>query len=81
MSRPMPAYNMRSGARAAPNGTVPGTANPRAAGTVLGTAEPQADLDPNSEGSIDRSSEAPGVNTGTMADFPKSLKDPSVLIL
>ena len=67
----MPAYNTRSGARAAPNG----------AGTVPGTAEPGAGLDPNSEGSRDGASTAPGVNTGTMADLPKTIKDPSVLLL
>ena len=52
-----------------------------AAGTAHESAVTQAEVDPNSLGSIDRSREVTGANAGTMAEFPQSLKDPSILIL
>ena len=79
----MPAYNTRSGvgARGVATNPVPGTADNRAAGTVQESADSQVELDPTSEWSTDRSREVTGTNGGTMADFPQSLKDASLLIL
>ena len=79
----MPAYNTRSGARAAPADPdiVPGSAANRAAGTVQESAETQAEVDPYNVESTEWSREVTGEHTGIMSEVPQSLKDPSILIL
>ena len=79
----MPAYNTRSGARAAPADPdiVPGSADSRAAGTVQESAGTQAEGDPYNEGSTDRNREVTREHTDIMSQVPTSLKDPSILIL
>ena len=79
----MPAYNTRSGARAAPadQDIVPGSADSRAAGTVQESAGAQAEGDPYNEGSTDRNREVTREHTDIMSEVPQSLKDPSILIL
>ena len=79
----MPAYNTRSGARAAPadQEIAPGSADNRPAGAVQNSAEVQAEGDPYNAGLTDRNSEVAREHTDTMSQVPTSLKDPSILIL
>ena len=79
----MPAYNTRSGARAAPadQEIAPGSADNRPAGAVQNSAEAQAEGDPYNAGLTDRNSEVAREHTDTMSQVPTSLKDPSILIL
>ena len=79
----MPAYNTRSGARAAPAGQdiAPGSADSRPAGAVQNSAEVQDDGDPYNAGLTLRNSEVAREHTDTMSQVPTSLKDPSILIL
>ena len=77
----MPAYNTRSGARDSPASQVPGSAA-GAAGTVQdSTAVPSAEVHPTSSESTYRPMEVTGASTGIMAEFPQSLKDPSIILL